>query len=91
MIIPKMIAPVVFASISKFRLIGASKSRSKERLFLSKVIVTESIEVVPNRMDSAITPGSMPLISTALSDLTKNISVQDIGKIIPQLMFGGLR
>ena len=91
LMIPKRIAPVVFANISKFRLTGASKRRSNERLFLSKVIVTESMEVVPNKMDSAITPGSMPLMSTALSDLTKNMSVHDNGKIMPQLMFGGFR
>jgi hypothetical protein len=91
LITPKKIAPVVFASINRLRLIGASNSLSNERLFLSKVMVTASIEVVPNSMDKAITPGRIPLLSTALSDLAKNISAHEIGKIMPQLIFGGFR
>jgi len=88
---PKRIAPVVFASIKRFKLMGASNNLSKDRLFRSKVMVTASIEVVPNKTDKDITPGRIPLISTALSDRMKNISVQDIGKIIPQLIFGGFK
>jgi hypothetical protein len=91
LIMPKIIAPVVFASMSSCRLIGASNNLSKDLLFLSNVIVTDNIEVVPNSMDRAMTPGSIPLISTSLEDLMKNIRVQDIGKIIPQLILGGLR
>jgi len=45
--IPKIIAPEVLASIKRFRLIGASNSRSKDLLLRSKVIVTASMEVVP--------------------------------------------
>src|SRR5690554_2802672 len=91
LMMPKRMAPVVFASMSRFKLIGASNRRSNERLFRSKVIVTESIEVVPKRIDSAITPGRMLLRSTALSDLAKNMRVHEIGKITPQLILGGLR
>jgi hypothetical protein len=40
-------APVVFASIKRFKLIGASNSLSNDLLFLSNVIVTASIDVVP--------------------------------------------
>src|SRR5690554_2317735 len=91
LMIPKRMAPVVFASMSRFKLSGASNRRSNERLFLSKVIVTDSIEVVPKRIDRAITPGRISLRSTVLSDLAKNMSVHEIGKIIPQLILGGLR
>ena len=56
--IPKRIAPEVFASIKSSSEIGDSKSLSKERFFFSKVIVTASIEVVPNRTDTDTTPGS---------------------------------
>jgi hypothetical protein len=91
LIIPNTIAPVVLANINRFRLIGASNSLSNDRLFLSKVIVTASIEVVPNKTDKAMTPGRMTLISTSFADLIKNISVQDMGKIIPQLILGGFR
>jgi hypothetical protein len=84
LMIPKRIDPVVLASINRFRLMGANSNLSKDLLFLSKVIVTESMDVVPNKTDKAITPGSIPRISTLLVDLIKNISVQDIGKIIPQ-------
>jgi hypothetical protein len=88
---PKTIAPVVLAIISRFRLMGESSNRSKERLLRSNVMVTESIDVVPNNTDRAITPGRMSLISTGESERTKNINVQEMGKMIPQLMFGGLR
>jgi hypothetical protein len=91
LIIPKKMAPVVLASINKFKLIGASNSLSNDLLFLSNVIVTASIDVVPKRMESAITPGNISRISTALFDFIKNIRVQEIGKIIPQLMFGGFK
>lgn len=91
LITPKMMAPVVLASINRFKLMGASSKRSKERLLRSKVMVTASIEVVPKRTERAMTPGKMLLISTALSERTKNISVQEIGKIIPQLILGGFR
>jgi hypothetical protein len=91
LIIPKMIAPVVFASIRRFRLIGERSNRSNERLFLSNVIVTESMEVVPKRIDSAMTPGRMALISTSLPLRKKNIRVHEMGKMIPQLKFGGFR
>jgi len=89
--IPKMIAPVVLASINRFRLIGASNNLSKERLLRSKVMVTASMEVVPNRTAKDMTPGRILLISIALSDRTKNISVQAKGKIRPQLILGGFK
>src|SRR5690554_2892810 len=89
LIIPKTIAPVVLANINRFRLIGASNSRSKDRFFLSKVIVTASIEVVPNKIDKAMTPGRIPRTSTSPADRIKNISVHDMGKTMPQLMLGG--
>jgi len=53
---PKIMAPVVFASIRRLRSSGAKRSLSKERLFLSKVIVTASMDVVPKRMDMDTTP-----------------------------------
>jgi hypothetical protein len=84
-------APLVLASIKRFKSIGAKRSLSKERLLLSKVIVTASIEVVPKRMDRLITPGSRSRTFTAVGDLKKNMSVQATGKTSPQLMFGGFR
>ena len=91
LITPKMMVPVVLASIKRFRLMGASNNRSKERFFLSKVIVTASIEVVPNKTDKAMTPGRIPLMSTAPPERIKNMSVHETGKIIPQLMLGGFK
>ena len=91
LIMPNRMAPVVFDSISKFKLIGASKSLSKELFFLSKVIVTASIEVVPNNIDIDITPGSISLIPKSDCDLIKNINVQATGNIMPQLMLGGFK
>lgn len=88
---PNTMAPVVFASISRFKLIGASKSLSNDLLFLSKVMVTASIDVLPKRTDRAMTPGSISRTFTPPSDRTKNIRVQARGKIIPQLIFGGLK
>lgn len=91
---PNNIAPESLAATIVLREIGASRSRSKERPFLSKVIVTASIEVVPNSTLMAIRPGSNVLISDIFippDDRINCISVQDSGKIIPQLMFGGFR
>lgn len=89
---PNRIAPVVFASMSSSRGIGARSSLSKEWLFFSNVTVTASMEVVPKRIEIAATPGSSDSTSAKLSpDLMKNIPVQAKGKINPQLMFGGLR
>ena len=88
---PKRIAPEVLASIKIFKSMGARSKRSKERLLLSKVMVTANIEVVPNKMDMAMTPGKMLRISTGDWERTKNIRVQARGNIIPQLMLGGFR
>jgi len=88
---PKTIAPVVLASIRRRISIGATSSLSKDWLLRSKVIVTASIEVVPKRMDMAITPGRILRISTSVLDLRRNIRVQAKGKMIPQLIFGGLK
>jgi hypothetical protein len=63
---PKRIAPLVLASIKKFRSRGAKRSLSKERLLLSKVIVTANIDVVPKRMDRLITPGRSSRTFTAV-------------------------
>ena len=71
---------------------GAVSSLSKERLRFSKVMVTASIEVVPKRTEMVMTPGSSDgTLSTPLPDLRKNMPVHAKGKIIPQLMLGGLR
>jgi hypothetical protein len=70
---------------------GASNNLSKDRFFLSKVMVTASIEVVPNKTDKAMTPGRIPLMSTAPPERIKNISVHETGKTIPQLMLGGFK
>jgi hypothetical protein len=70
---------------------GASKSLSKERDFLSKVIVTESIDVVPKRMHMATIPANTSMISKVFPALMNIISIQANGKIIPQLIFGGFR
>lgn len=90
--IPNKIAPAVLANIRSPTGIGASSKRSKERPFFSNVTVTASKEVVPNRMEIAITPGSSErTLSSPRPDLMKNIPVHAIGKINPQLTFGGLR
>jgi hypothetical protein len=90
--IPKMIAPDVLASMRSSSEIGASRSLSKERPLLSKVIVTASIEVVPNSIEIVMTPGRrVKTLSKPLPDLIKNIPVHARGNIIPQLMLGGLR
>jgi hypothetical protein len=70
---------------------GASSKRSKSVSFL-EVTVTDNREVVPNKTEMAITPGSrVSMLSRPLPDRIKNIPVQAIGKINPQLMLGGLR
>jgi hypothetical protein len=89
--IPKIIAPDNLAKTSVLILIGARSNLSKERDLFSKVIVTASIEVVPNRMLIAIKPGSNSIISTFPGERTSCISVQDSGKIMPQLIFGGFK
>ena len=91
---PNNIAPESLAATIVLREIGASRSRSKERPFLSKVMVTANIEVVPNNTLMAIRPGSNVRISDIFippEELINCISVQDSGKMIPQLMFGGFR
>src|SRR4030043_629310 len=80
---PKGMAPLVLASIKKFRSRGAKRSLSKERLLFSKVMGTASTEVVPKRMDRLITPGRRSRTFTAVWDLKKNISVQATGKTNP--------
>jgi hypothetical protein len=50
------------------------------------------MEVVPKRIETTITPGSMGRIpSSPLPDLIKNIPVHAKGKINPQLILGGLK
>ena len=70
-IIPIIIAPVVLASIKRFKLMGASSNLSNDLLLLSKVMVTASIDVVPKRTDNAITPGRIPRMSTSLFERIK--------------------
>ena len=87
---PNNTAPVSFDMINSSNDIGASRSLSKERDFFSNVMVTASIEVVPKRTDIPIIPGKISLISKDL--VLKNIiKIQAKGKMIPQLMLGGLR
>ena len=89
--IPKSIEPAVFARTMVFMLIGASSSLSNDLLFLSNVIVTASMEVVPNKMLIAVNPGKMSIISTVCCDRKKNINAQAKGNIIPQLTLGGFK
>jgi hypothetical protein len=90
--IPKRIAPEVLANIRSCSDIGARSNRSKERLRLSKVIVTDNKDVVPKRMEIAMTPGKRDrTLSNPLPDLMKNMPVQARGNIMPQETLGGLR
>lgn len=89
--IPKATAPLVLAIIKRLRSMGARSNLSKDLPFFSKVIVTASIDVVPKSIDIAIMPGKIERISTSVCDRRKNISIQAKGKIMPQLIFGGLR
>jgi hypothetical protein len=89
---PNRMAPDVFASISRFREMGANSNLSNEQLRFSKVTVTASIEVVPKRMEIATTPGRiLGILSNPLPDLIKNILVHASGNIKPQLILGGFR
>jgi hypothetical protein len=90
--IPKRIAPDVLASIRSSSDMGARSSLSKERLRLSKVIVTDSMDVVPKRMEIVMTPGKRArTLSSPLPDFIKNMPVQARGNIMPQETLGGLR
>jgi hypothetical protein len=90
--IPKRIAPEVLATISSSKEIGDRSSLSKEQFLLSNVRVTDSSDVVPNSMEIVTTPGkSSGILSIPLPDLIKNIPVHASGKMIPQLILGGLR
>jgi hypothetical protein len=74
------------------REIGARRRRSKDRFFFSNVTVTESMEVVPKRIEMATRPGRREgMLSSPLPDLMKNIPVHARGKMIPQLTLGGFR
>ncbi|MPN22558.1 hypothetical protein SDC9_169941 [bioreactor metagenome] len=91
---PKRIAPESLAATMLLREIGANRSRSNERPLRSKVMVTASMEVVPNRTLIAISPGSISRISerfTPPEERINCISVHDRGKMMPQLILGGLR
>jgi hypothetical protein len=89
---PKRIAPEVLDSISNSKEIGERSSLSNDRLRLSKVIVTDSIEVVPKSIEIVTTPGKSNMtLSNPLPDLIKNIPVQASGNIMPQLTLGGFR
>ena len=89
---PKRIAPEVLANIRSSSEIGDNNNLSKERLRLSKVMVTDNMDVVPKRIEIVMTPGRRPrTLSSPLPDLIKNMPVQARGNMIPQEMFGGLR
>lgn len=81
----KIIEPIVLASTIVLKLMGASNNLSKERPFHSKVIVTASMEVVPNRMLKDISPGRMSLTSTVCLERIKSINAQTRGKMMPSL------
>ena len=89
--IPNKIAPVVFARMNNSIEIGAIKSLSNDRDFLSKVMVTASIDVVPKIIDRAIIPGKDAAIFKVPFVLRNIISIQAKGKSIPQLMLGGFK
>src|SRR4030043_1784716 len=74
---PKRMAPLVLASIKRFKSRGAKRSLSKERLLLSKVMVTASTEVVPKRIDRLITPGRSSRTFTPAPDFKKNMRLHD--------------
>lgn len=89
---PNRIAPLVLENMSDSRLKGASSNRSKEAFFFSKVIVTASMDVVPKSIEIEITPGKrVSMLSRPCPERIKNIVVQARGKMIPQLILGGLR
>lgn len=87
---PNIIVPVIFASTITLILIGASRSRSNDLPLRSNVIVTASIEVVPNKTLIEIRPGSSSDIFPP-GERMSCISVQERGKMMPQLMLGGFR
>ena len=88
--IPNRIVPAIFASTMRFKLIGASSNRSNDLPLRSKVIVTASMEVVPNRTLMEIRPGSNSRILPS-GERMSCISDHERGKMIPQLMFGGFK
>jgi len=89
---PKAMAPDVFASINNSNGIGESSSRSNDRPFFSKVTVTASSDVVPNRTEMPTMPGSrVERLSMPRPDLMKNMPAQASGNMSPQLTLGGLR
>jgi hypothetical protein len=89
---PKRIAPEVLASMRSSSDMGARSNLSKERLRLSKVIVTDNMDVVPKRMAIVMTPGKRDrTLSSPLPDLIKNMPVQARGNIMPHEILGGLR
>jgi hypothetical protein len=91
-IVPKMIAPDVFASIKSSSDIGASRRRSKDLPFFSKVTVTERTLVVPKRMLRDTNPGSKSgSLSIPIPERIKNIVIQTKGNSSPQLILGGFR
>lgn len=87
---PNRIVPAILAKTSTFRLIGASSSRSNDLLLRSNVMVTASIEVVPNKTLIEIRPGSSSTMFP-LGLRMSCINVHERGKMMPQLIFGGFR
>lgn len=88
--IPNRIVPAILAKTIRFMLIGANKRRSKDLPLRSKVIVTANIDVVPNKILIAIKPGKSSKIFSP-GERISCIKVQERGKMIPQLILGGLR
>lgn len=89
--IPNKIAPSILAETNILILIGANNNLSKDLLLFSNVMVTASMDVVPNNILMAIKPGNSSTIPISPDDRINCIRVQERGKIIPQLMFGGFK
>jgi len=91
-IVPNRIAPDVLANIKSSSEMGASRRRSKDLPFFSKVTVTERTLVVPKRILSATRPGSKSgSLSIPMPERIKNIVIQTKGNSSPQLILGGFR
>lgn len=80
---PNRIAPSIFAKTNILILIGANNNLSKDLLLFSNVMVTASMDVVPNNMLMAIKPGNSSTICISPDKRIICIKVQERGKIIP--------
>jgi len=80
---PETTAPLIFEKTSTSVLMGARSSLSNDLAFLSKVIVTASIDVVPKRIDMATIPANISTILKELPDLKKTSSSMQTEKLFP--------